>query len=165
MKRALAIGICLMMIVPIGLTAVGALSENSPSVDDGPSARAAYRLAEMQMQVQYWGTSMYVGQTEDTNYFPRQQQEFYAYVITRYNHELYTGPNSLPYNGSYLYNMFFSMQGVVDVNYNPVAVSPIDWVISTFENNSGSGFTWGSPNNGYYLYAYDLNNLMAFMIK
>jgi hypothetical protein len=165
MKRALAIGMCLMMMLPIGLTTVGALSENSPSVDDGPSARASYRLVDMSLNVEYWGTDMYVGQTEDTNQFPQQQQEFYAYVITRYNHELYTGPNSLPYNGSYLSNVFFTIDSVVDVNYNPVAVSPIDWVTSTFENNSGSGSNMGSPNYGYYIYADDSSNYLAFKIK
>jgi len=165
MKRTIAMVLCLIMLVPLGLTVACAQSDNPPALSDGPSERATFRLMNAYMQVEYWGSDMYVGQTEDTNYFPSGQQEFYMYVETQYDHEMYTGPDALPFNGSYIYDTFFTVQGIVDINYNPVAVSPIDWVVSTFENNSGSGTTMRSPGYGYYFYADDISNYLAFKIK
>jgi len=142
----------MLMIVPVGVI-------SAPAGADAPAAECANAAPRadvnlMDLYAYNYNSVLYAGDATS----------FYLYLETMYAGGLYGGPTGI-YNSSYLSNTTLAIDGMTDMNKNVLPDTPLDWALSTIQDNNGAGFTWGSPNYGYTLYADNIGNYLQFSAK
>ncbi|MBM4248838.1 MAG: hypothetical protein FJ149_05280 [Euryarchaeota archaeon] len=96
--------------------------------------------------------------------YPGDACSFYIRAVNQYTGDLYNGPSARPYNGTYLYGTQVTIDEVVNENRQPVIPLPVDWNLSTLQNNNGLGFDL-SQGSGVYIYADDKSGRDKFTVK
>jgi hypothetical protein len=152
-RKSLGILLAMLMIIPVGVIAAPAGADAPASEGGAVAPRADVNL--MDLYPQNYNTNVL---------YPGDSSSFYLYLVTLYAGGLFAGPNGIG-NSSYLSNVTLTVDGITDLKMNILPDTPLDWALSTIQDNAGAGFTWGSPSYGYNLYADNIGNYLQFSAK